>query len=146
MPRRPCTAESGAATDSASAPVHGHGHPFGRGVDQPDYASPPFRLVLVVLSFHASVTGRAVSYGPDPQLVSIRLGGRSPPKPIRARSSSRRCPRLQPLQHLGRSDPEVPDGLSPESLGRCRAHRHGETLTLLDICSTTTSRGDRPVF
>ena len=27
--------EAGVATDSASAPVHGHGHQFGRGVDQP---------------------------------------------------------------------------------------------------------------
>ena len=46
MPGRPCTPEAGAETDSASARVDGHGHQFGRGVDQPDYASPPaFRLV-----------------------------------------------------------------------------------------------------
>ncbi len=45
MPGRPCTPETGAATDHADAPVDGHGHQFGRGVDQPDYASPPFRLV-----------------------------------------------------------------------------------------------------
>ena len=38
--------EAGAATDSAGAPVDGHGHLFRLGVDQPDYASPPaFRLV-----------------------------------------------------------------------------------------------------
>ena len=46
MPGRPCTPKAGAATDSASAQVDGHGHQLGRGVDQPDYASPPaFRLV-----------------------------------------------------------------------------------------------------
>ena len=51
MAGRPCAAGAGAANDSARAPVDGHGHQFGRGVDQPDYASPPFRLVLVVLPF-----------------------------------------------------------------------------------------------
>ncbi len=46
MPVRPFTPETGAATDSASARVDRHGHQFGCGVDQPDYASPPsFRLV-----------------------------------------------------------------------------------------------------
>ena len=46
MPGRPCTPGAGAANDSARAPVDGHGHQFDRGVDQPDYASPPaFRLV-----------------------------------------------------------------------------------------------------
>ena len=45
MPSRPCIPEAGAATDSADARVDGHGHRFGRGVDQPDYAFPPFRLV-----------------------------------------------------------------------------------------------------
>ena len=45
MPGRRCTSEAGSANDSASARVDRHGHQFGRGVDQPDYASPPFRLV-----------------------------------------------------------------------------------------------------
>ena len=41
MPSRPCTPEAGALTASAEAPVDGHGHQFGQGVDQSDYASPP---------------------------------------------------------------------------------------------------------
>ena len=46
MPGGPCTPEAGAATDSARASVDGRGRQLGRGVDQPDYASPPaFRLV-----------------------------------------------------------------------------------------------------
>ena len=40
VPGGPCTPKAGATTDAASAPVNGHGHRFGRGVDQPDYASP----------------------------------------------------------------------------------------------------------
>lgn len=45
MPGRPCTPDTGAATDSANAPVDGRRHRFGRGVDQPDYVSPPLPIV-----------------------------------------------------------------------------------------------------
>jgi len=45
MPVRACTPKAEAATDAASARVNGHGHRLGRVVDQPDYASPPFRIV-----------------------------------------------------------------------------------------------------
>lgn len=45
MAGHPCTPEAGAATDPADARVNGHGRHFGRGADQLDYASPPFRLV-----------------------------------------------------------------------------------------------------
>ena len=38
MPDRPGTREAGAVTDSVSAPVHGHGHRVGCGMDQPAYA------------------------------------------------------------------------------------------------------------
>lgn len=48
MPGRACTPEAGAAPDRADAGVDGHGHQFGLRVDQPDYASPPFRLVVVL--------------------------------------------------------------------------------------------------
>ena len=45
MPGRPCTPEAGETTDRADARCDEHGHQFGLRVDQPDYASPPFRLV-----------------------------------------------------------------------------------------------------
>ena len=74
MPGHPCTSEAEAATDSADVPVDGHGHQFGRGVDQPDYASPPaFRLVWYD-ALHAPVTRRTTFYGFHPQLVSIQPG------------------------------------------------------------------------
>ena len=38
-------------TASADAAVDGHGHRFDRGMDQPDYAFPPFRLIFLVLPF-----------------------------------------------------------------------------------------------
>ena len=78
MPARPCTPESGAVNDFASAHVAGHGHRFRLGVDQPDY----LRLLRFFDSFaravlHASVTRRAAYYGFHRQLVSIRLASGS---------------------------------------------------------------------
>ena len=53
MAGHPGTPEAGAATDPADASVDGHGYQFGRGVDQPDYASPlAFRLVWSCCSSH----------------------------------------------------------------------------------------------
>jgi len=70
MPSRPRSPEAGALTASAEAAVDGHGHQFGQGVDQSDYASPPaFRLVGRAAR-HASVTRRATSYESRSQLVS----------------------------------------------------------------------------
>ena len=51
MAGRPCTPKAGAETDSASVPDDEHRHQLGRGMDQSDYAAPPFRLVWSVLPF-----------------------------------------------------------------------------------------------
>lgn len=65
--------EVGVATDPAGAPALGRGHQLRRGVNQPDYVSPPaFRLVGRA-PLHASVTRGTTSYGFDPHWVSIRL-------------------------------------------------------------------------
>jgi len=78
MPGRPCTPESGAANDLASAHVAGHADWFRLGVNQPDY----LRLLRCCDSFaravlRASVTRRAAYYGFHPQMVSIRLASGS---------------------------------------------------------------------
>jgi len=87
MPSRPRTPEAGALTASAEAAVDGHGHQFGQGVDQSDYASPPaFRLVGRAAR-HASVTRRATSYESRSQLVSP-AGQHSSPSPGPLRDST----------------------------------------------------------
>ena len=69
MPGHPCAPEAGAGTDPARARVIGHGHQLGRGVDQPDYASPPFAS-LGRAALQASVTQRGILYGFHPRWVS----------------------------------------------------------------------------
>ena len=72
MPGRPCTPKAGAETDSANVPVDGHRHQFGREVGQPDYASPPFRVVWSCSSRFGNQKGgtlrisSAVGFNPAP--------------------------------------------------------------------------------
>lgn len=75
-PDLPCASEVGAANDSASADVAGHGHRCRLGVDQRGY----LRRLRFFASFaraalHASVTRRATSYEFHPSWVSIQPSG-----------------------------------------------------------------------
>ena len=102
--------QPGAATDAASARVDGHGHYFDRGVDQPDYASPPaFRLVW---SCCHSCPG-------DPRGNILRIssaGGFNPaPPPSRAN-----CSPLGTLGHQNRHALQSGDQFRPCQLPKNR--------------------------
>lgn len=63
MPDLPCAPEAGAANDTASADVHGHGHRFRLGVDQLGYLQRlRFFASFARAALHTSVTRRATSY------------------------------------------------------------------------------------
>ena len=80
MAGHPCTPVAGTANDPAAAPVDGHGHQFGLGADQPDYASPPaFRLVWSCCPSR---------YG-DPKGDLLRISSASPESPLRIAGADR---------------------------------------------------------
>ena len=116
MPGRPRTPGAGPATGAASADADEHRHRFGRGVDQPDYASPPaLRLVWSWLPLRASVTRRGRHL-----TDSIRnwfQSGRGRRHAVARCAASRRITRARSVETLLRSL-QAPGGaraLRPES-------------------------------
>ena len=105
--------------DSASARVDRHGHPFGRGVDQPDYASPPSRLVR---SYCPSRFG-------DPKAEILRISPAIGFNPVggtkaaeahpRPSQDSRKAPRRQRRGSVHRRS----GGCCPPSGSRCHRWR-----------------------